>query len=174
MSAQQHPTPKNLDAGAATKKIREIAKEARMCMMTTRVDSYPPDVRPMALQEVGDDGSLWFLSANDSDKNQDIARDPRVVITFQNDSDSQYLSVAGEATIHADRATIEKHWTPMASTWFDGKDDPRLTVLQIRPTDGHYWESDDGRMMTAAKFAFNAVTGKPTGRPIGTDGQLKP
>ena len=53
------------------------------------VSSAPPrardscGTRPMGVQNVDDDGNLWFLSANDSHKNGELARDPSVKLYFQ-------------------------------------------------------------------------------------------
>ena len=147
-------------AGAkAAEKIMEIADGMRSCMFTTAPTEFPPNVCPMALQKAEVDGSIWFISSNESDKNRDIARDPRVVITLQNDSKSQYLSVAGHATIHTDKATIDKYWTSFANAWFQGKDDPRVTIICVRPTAGHYWDTQHGKTIAMVKMSFAALTG---------------
>ena len=40
------------------------------------VKAFP--TRPMAVQQVDDQGRLWFLSASDSHQNTDLGRDPAV------------------------------------------------------------------------------------------------
>ncbi len=149
----------DLAGGKAAEKIVEIADGMRSCMFTTAPTKFPPNVCPMALQKVEADGSTWFISSSESDKNSDIVRDPRVVVTFQNDSKSQYLSVAGHATLHKDKATIDKYWTSFANAWFQGKDDPRVTIICVRPTAGHYWDTQHGKTLAMVKMSFAALTG---------------
>lgn len=162
----------DLSGAEARKKIHEIGKNARMCMFATDVTQYPGDVRPMAIQKVEEDGSFWFLSSSQSEKNRDIAKDKRVVLTIQNDDKYDYLAVSGTATVHTDRATIDKYWTSFANAWFEGKDDPRITVIRVTPDDGHYWQSESGKIVSFIKMSFSAVTGSKTSDG-GVDGDLK-
>jgi general stress protein 26 len=163
----------NLQGSAAGEKIRDIAKRTRVCMFTTDPTAYPSDSRPMSLQHSDDDGTVWFLSSSESRKNQDIARDDRVMLTFQNDDKYEYLVLHGRARVHTDRATIDKHWTSFANAWFEGKDDPRLTVLSVRPEHGHYWQTESGKIVSLIKMSFSAITGAKTDDG-GVDGELKP
>jgi general stress protein 26 len=163
----------NLQGAAAGSKIREIAKRARTCMFTTGPAEWPTDSRPMSLQDCGDDGTLWFLSSAASRKNQDIERDPRVMLTFSNDDKYEYLVIHGHATVHTDRATIDKAWSSLANAWFDGKDDPRVSVLCVRPEHGHYWQTQSGKIVALAKMSFSALTGSKTDDG-GVDGELQP
>lgn len=163
----------DLQGAAAGEKIKEIAKRTRVCMFTTDVAGYPSDTRPMALQECDEDGTVWFLSSSASRKNQDIARDDRVMLTFQNDDKYEYLALHGRARVHTDRATIDKYWTSFANAWFDGKDDPRITVLSVRPEHGHYWQTESGKIVALIKMSFSALTGAKTDDG-GVDGELKP
>jgi general stress protein 26 len=161
----------DLSGAAALDKLTEIAKNARMCMFATRLGQVPPDLRPMALQTVGDDGAIHFLSSTESDKNRDIAADPRVMLSFQNDDKSEYMVLDGDATVLTDRASIDEHWTALANAWFEGKDDPRVSVIRVRPRMGHYWDTQDGKIVQMAKMAFAAVTGRSSDG--GVDGSLR-
>ena len=63
---------KNLTADNAVEKIREIAKDANICMFVTGLSRLPLAGRPMATQEVDEDGNIWFMSDRSSDKNKEI------------------------------------------------------------------------------------------------------
>lgn len=115
----------------------------------------------MNVRQVDDDGSLWFLSAVDSHKNQEITVDPHVNLYFQGSSHSDFMVLNGTATIGRDRAKIEELWHPVIKTWFtEGKDDPRITVIKVTPTDGYYWDTKHGDMVAGAKMIVGAVIGK--------------
>lgn len=76
MADIDHQPRQDLSGAEAGQKIREIAKDTRTCMFQTGLDSFPGDTRPMSIQEVDEDGTFWFLSSTESEKNRDIARDP--------------------------------------------------------------------------------------------------
>ena len=148
-------------AGAdAIEKLRELAKGA--CFLCTRVPSGDSEgARPMSVQKVDDDGILWFLSAIDSHKNQEIQADPRVELFFQGSAHSDFLHLSGLATISQDRRMIEELWEPIVKTWFtEGKDDPRITVIKVTPQRGYYWDTKHGNFVAGVKILIGAVTGK--------------
>ncbi|WP_435525152.1 pyridoxamine 5'-phosphate oxidase family protein [Chryseobacterium indoltheticum] len=62
----------------------------------------------MGLQETDENGNLWFISSEASNKNFEIKDDKRVQLLFMNNSDSEYLSIFGDAVIYKDRSTIEE------------------------------------------------------------------
>ncbi len=171
MADMDHQPRKDLSGLEAGKKVKEIAGDARTCMFSTDVTQFPGDTRPMAIQEVDEDGTVWFISSSESEKNRDIGRDARVVLTFQNDDQMSYLSLSGQTSIHNDKATIDKYWTAFAKAWFDGKDDPRVTIIRVRPERGHYWESKSGKMVAMAKMTLTAITGSKMDDG-GVDGEL--
>ena len=63
---------KNLTADNAVEKIREIAKDANICMFVTDLANLPLAGRPMATQEVDEEGNIWFMSDRNSNKNKQI------------------------------------------------------------------------------------------------------
>lgn len=157
---------------AAIEKIRDLALSARVCLFGTPGDDFPLDVRPMGVQKVDDAGDFWFLSRRDSEKNRHIEADPRVQLLFANPTKSEYLNVNGTAVIHHDRVLKELHWSPLAKAWFDGVDDPQLTVIQVRVIDGHYWDTEHGKAIALLTIALKAATGRTLTE--GVQGELHP
>ena len=152
----------NFNNKEAIAKIKELAEDGRICMFTTRLSAAPLASRPMATQEVDKEGNIWFFSKKNSHKNQQIQEDNRVQLLYANDSASEYLSLYGTAEILKDRAKVEKLWSPWAKTWFnEGKEDPTITLLKVKPIEGHYWDTKNNKMVQMIKIAVGAVTGKP-------------
>ena len=152
---------KNLNHQEAIKKFQELVKHESTCLFTTRLTQVPLTTRPMSVQKVCDQGNFWFLSPSDSDKNQEIAADPRVQLFFLNTSKYEFLTVYGKATVSRDRQKIDEFWSDIAKTWFpEGKDDPRVTVIKVTPEDGFYWDTKDGKLVSMIKIVASAVTGK--------------
>jgi len=164
---------KNLRADNAVQKIKEIAKDANICIFVTHLSNLPLDGRPMATQEVDENGNIWFMSDRNSDKNRQIENDDQVQLFYSHTSKYEYLSVFGKAEIVDDRSKIEELWTPMAKTWFkEGKDDPNISLIKVIPDDAYYWDTKNNKMVSLIKFAMGAIGLNPK-NDGGVEGRLK-
>src|SRR6478609_6878332 len=93
---QQEENFKNLQGAEAIKKIKELTDKGPSCFFCTHIETGRPFItRPMSVQEVDDEGNLWFLSANDSHKNYEIQHDSAVQLLFQGSSYSDFLNLYG-------------------------------------------------------------------------------
>lgn len=165
---------KNLIGKEAIDKIKELADKASSCFFCTNIQSGKPfDTRPMAPEKIDDEGNFWFLSSSDSHKNEELEKDPSVQMLFQGSSYSDYLSVYGKAVISKDKAKIKELWDPMMKTWFtEGEDDPRITVIQVIPSEGYYWDTKHGMAVATVKRIFGAIKGETYDDSI--EGNIKP
>ena len=161
---QQQPEKNHEDlfGEEAGKKIKEMAKSANTCYFCTKITTGQPlKVRPMSVQKVDDDGTFWFLSADDSHKNADIQADPNVHMLFQGSSYSDFLSIYGVATISKDKEIIKELWEPILKAWFtEGIDDPRITAIKVEAKEGYYWDNKHGNVVAFAKTLVGAALGK--------------
>lgn len=161
----------NLIAEEAVSKLQDLVKKSPTCMFATRLGEAPFHVCPMQVQEADYEGQLWFFSGADSTHNRQIAADPRVQLIFANNSDMEFLTVFGTASVSQDRAQIDRLWNRMAEAWFPkGKDDPNLTLICVQPAFAHYWDTEDGKLVTMAKLLTKAATGSDI--PISQEGDL--
>lgn len=161
---QNQPEDNHADlAGTeAIQKIRDLVDDAKSCFFCTHIATgESAGARPMSVQQVDDAGTLWFLSASDSHKNQEIEMNPRASLYFQASAHSGFLHLEGVATITTDRQKIEELWEPILKTWFtEGIDDPRVTVIKFTPTEGYYWDNKHGNMVAGIKILVGAAIGK--------------
>lgn len=165
-------TTKNLNGDDAVKKLRDLTNDSSTCLFASGLTSIPAHVCPMQVQQVDQDGCLWFFSGADSVHNSQIAKDPRSHLTFCNSSKVEFLSVYGEASISTDRAKIEELWNKLVEAWFPkGTSDPNITLLCVRPIQAHYWDTEDGKILTFAKMLTAAVTGASL--DIGEQGDIE-
>lgn len=175
MQDPKHDEPghiRNYEGREAIEKLKELAEDARICMFVTYMGTEPLPNRPMALQEVDDDGSLYFFSAASSGKNFQIANDSSVQLFFANNSSSEYLSVYGKASISQDRVKIKELWNSWAKTWFqNGPDDPDLTLIRVHPVRCEYWDTKNNKAVQMLKIAASMVTGKTMDDSV--EGELK-
>ena len=151
---------KNLVDEEAVSKLQDLVKGSPTCMFATRLTEAPFHVIPMRVQEADYEGDLWFFSSSDSTHNAQINADPRVQLIFTNSSDMEFLTVFGTASISTDKAQIDRLWNPMVNAWFEeGREDPKVTLIRVQPAHAHYWDTEDGKLVTMAKILARAATG---------------
>ncbi len=163
-SINQNQPEKNhqdLRSEDAVDKIRDIVKEAETCFFCTCVaDGHHSATRPMSVQQVDEAGNLWFLSADDSNKNQQLATDSAVKLYFQGSPHSGFLQLDGITTVSRDKAKIKELWKPILKTWFtEGENDPRITVIKVTPSGGYYWDNKHGNAIAGVKMLIGAAIG---------------
>ena len=152
---------KDLGHSEGLKKLKELAEDTKICMMCTNLGIVPFDSRPMGTQEVDEQGNIWFFSALDSLKNEQIQNDRRVQLIYSCPEKSHFMSVYGHAKIIKDRERTDELFNIFVRAWFEeGKDDPNLTLIKVTPEDAHYWDTKHGKVVSMIKIAVAAVTGK--------------
>ena len=83
---------------------------------------------------------------------------PRLVAQ---DDDDRFISLRGSARVLQDRATIESLWSEPYKVWFpEGKEDPRIVLINFRPQEGEYW---DNRGTKKLEYMFEAVRAYASG-----------
>lgn len=152
----------DLDNQEAVKKIKELTNVTKTCFFCTRGHGGLSDgVRPMSVQLVDDNGTFWFLSANDSYKNREVDMDGSVDLYFQGSAHSDFLHLSGVAEVLEDKQKIKELWEPILKTWFtEGVDDPRISVIKFVPHTGYYWDNKHGNAVAGVKMAVGALMGK--------------
>jgi general stress protein 26 len=159
---QPEQNREDLTGAKAVDKVKELVGKAETCFFCTGPKTTGSvGARPMAVQQVDDAGNLWFLSANDSHKNEELERDSSVTLYLQGSPHSDFMVLHGSATLSRDRAKIDELWEPIIKTWFtEGKDDPRITVIRVAPNDGYYWDTKHGTAVAGVKMLVGAAIGK--------------
>ena len=164
----------NLFSTEAIKKLKELSEKARTCMFVTNLRESPPsNSRPMSLQECDKEGNLWFISSKESHKNMEVQNDNLVQLYFMNNGDYEYLSIVGNAFIYDDKNTIEDKWSVFANAWFDGKDDPNVSIIRVTPKDVYYWDTKFGKFVSMLHFVSAIVVGKNTDNSDGIEGKIE-
>ncbi|HEX2726525.1 MAG TPA: pyridoxamine 5'-phosphate oxidase family protein, partial [Beijerinckiaceae bacterium] len=123
-------------------KLYELIQDVKICMMTTVEPDGSLHSRPMYNQDADQAGDLWFFTRISSPKVTEISKDGQINLGFSNPSKQDYVSISGRAEIVRDRAMINEKWSAPLKAWFpDGKDDPQIALIRVRPEKGEYWDS---------------------------------
>ncbi|WP_462252515.1 pyridoxamine 5'-phosphate oxidase family protein [Ferruginibacter sp.] len=153
---------KNLMNEEAVNKLKELAMDIDIALFCTNLKTDDGSTcRPMSTQGVDDDGTLWFFSAKDSDKNREIKENNHVQLFYSHPGKMSYMVVNGTAEILFDKNKIEELWSPLVKTWFQGgKDDPNLSLIKITPVSAYYWDTKGNKMINFFKMLASVATGK--------------
>lgn len=151
--------------------LRDLISDRRVAMLTTAEPSGELHSRPLTLNEVDDDARLVFLVDAEVDWVVGIGAGESVNVGFADDGDQLWVSVAGEAHLENDRATIHRLWTPAAEAFFpDGPESPNVRILAVTATTVEYWDAPSGRVQRLVVMA-SAILGDRTAS-VGESGKI--
>ena len=123
----------------------DMVEDIETAMMTTRrVDGHLQS-RAMANQRRADGADLWFVTREGSAKLADLAHDAHVNLSYYKDSNREWVSVSGIATVSRDRGKIRELYAPDWKVWFADEGDPR------------HGTADDPRMVLVGVTVHAAV-----------------
>ena len=143
-------------------KLREMVKDIDFCMLTTVDENGGLHSRPMSSNgDIDSDGDIWFFTSASSHKVSEIAKLPKVNLSFADPDNQRYVSVSGKAQLIRDRKKIEELWRPEFKIWFpEGKDDPEVALLRVNLEKAEYWDSPSSTIGYALSFVSSLITGK--------------
>jgi general stress protein 26 len=148
------------------RKLRDLIKDVKFAMLTTRAIDGTLTSRPMTTLQTEFDGSLWFIVRADSLKALDIEQRPKVNLGYAAPEDGRYVSVSGTAELVRDRARLRELWNPMFETWFpNGPDDDNAALLKVEIGSADYWETPHGnseRLLEEAARGDRSALGEQT------------
>ena len=149
-------------------------QKVRFAMLTARAADGALSSRPMTLQGVDDDGTLWFFTSGNTHLGDDVRRDPSVNVAFADTGNDFYLSATGSGHFIDDREKIEALWNAMAAAWFDSPVDPNLWLLRVVPARVDYWKRGAGKVLQMVAMVKAAVTNPRPGKSVGEHGSFEP
>jgi len=152
--------------------LRELIKDVRFAMFTTRDTDDKLHSRPMTTQQTEVfDGELWFMTYNDSTVTSQVKGNADVLITYSEPDAHSYVSVNGRADVRQDPAKVKELWKAPLKAWFpDGPDDPKIALIRVVVASAEYWDSPSAPVQ-ALHFLKAIATGKEM--DLGDHGKLK-
>ncbi|GGE15540.1 general stress protein [Aureimonas endophytica] len=138
-------------AETASDKFWDMVEDFDTCMVVTQAGDGLR-ARPMAPYISEERREILFLTERDTHKVDEVEAEEQVALTFS--KHGKYVSVSGRARISADRALIERLWSPDAEAWLpQGKDDPSVAVLVVDPDMAELWDVKANKITQAWEFA---------------------
>jgi general stress protein 26 len=141
----------------------EMIEQIGMCMLVTHDGSGDQlRARPMDAHASREEDAIYFLTDIRSHKDDEVEINDNVCLTFADNGGWRFVSVTGTANVLDDRSKVHELWSPENKAFWDGKDDPNIRVLKVRPSQAEFWDSP-GKIVATVKMATAAITGsKPS------------
>lgn len=138
-------------------------------LLTTIRPGIGPVARSMAVaKRVGPD--FLFIGNTHSRKFEDIENSKEALLTFQNSSTQDWVSITGTITVASnDDPRIKELYNPMLSAWFgdlgDGvhtgkAEDPRMALIEVKSKYISYWTSKVTSLGFLKEVGLASLTGK--------------
>lgn len=146
----------------AITKLKQLIEEIDICLFCTNLKKDDGETcRPMSSQKVCGEGNSWFFSEVGSIKNREIEQDSQVQLFYSHPGIDSYLVVNGKAELIFDRAKIEELWSSDVKAWFpEGKDDPSISIIKVKPSSGYYWDTKGSKMVNFFRKVASAASGE--------------
>jgi general stress protein 26 len=153
-------------------KLKELLKGTKTCMLSTYNKDKGIHTRPMAYQEIDQNGTIYFFTNEYSSKIDEISVNNEIDISFTNTDENNYVVLKADAKLFKDKAKMEELFNPMIKVWFpEGLEDPNISLIKADPKSAEYWDSSSSKMV----FLFNAAKALITGEAYneGEHGKLE-
>jgi general stress protein 26 len=142
-------------------KLLELIRDIRICMMTTQESDGSLHSRPMYSMEADEHGHLWFFTRLQSPKVVEISKDRQVSLAYADPDEQHYVSISGVAEVVRDKARIAEKWSEGVRAWFpDGKDDPSIALIRVKPVRGEFWDSPSSTLVHVYGYVKARLTGE--------------
>ncbi len=156
-----HQAEQITDREEAIKVLRDKIKDIHIAMLTTIQPDGTLRSRPMGTQQAEFDGDLWFFTAADAPKVEEVEQAHNVSISYARPESNTYISISGRAYLVRDKARAKELWNPMLKAWFPkGLDDPELALLRVEVEQAEYWDTPSGKVVAMLGIAKAAITGQ--------------
>ena len=140
------------------KTIAETIEEAGVCMITTVDHNGGLSSRPMIVQELDEEGNLWFFAHANSNLMNEIRRIPVVNVTFTAGKE-KFISALAIGYEAFDKAKMQQLWKPSFKKLFHGgSESDELTFLKLDLQEVEYWGTPHSPVFKIVDFVRN-ITG---------------
>ena len=138
-------------------RVWDLMRKIGFAMLVTH-DGDKVRARPMSAYLERASNAIFFLTDARRHKDEEIARNPNVSVSFADAGEQKYVSVTGTAVVSNDRAKIKQLFSTPAKAWWDSAEDPNIRVIRITPDDAEFWDTP-GSVISYVKMAAAAMTG---------------
>jgi general stress protein 26 len=151
--------PQEVTGAEALERLKELVEDIDFTMLTTLDGAGNLVARPMSTRRMDDNGDIWFFTADDSKKVDEVEADHDVGLSYLDSKGMRFVTVSGKARVVHDREKMAELYSPSLDIWFsDGLDTPHIALLKVTPVEAEFWEPAQGKIAMAAGMLKSLVT----------------
>lgn len=149
-----------MNANDPVQTLLEKTEKAGIAMLATTDAADRIVSRPMAIQEIEEDHTIWFITKVSTPKIGEVTGGQPVNVSVA--EKGFWASIAGTATAVGDVERKKRYWSKTTEAFFGESkpEDPDIVLLKVEPETGEYWDSP-GLPATAVEVIKGMVTDKP-------------
>jgi general stress protein 26 len=141
-----------------------------VAMVTTRRADGSLVSRPMQTQRRTTGTDLWFMTNVESEKFEELARDPHLNLSYYKNRTREWVSVSGRAILSRDRDLIDSLYQPDWKAWLGdvgdgrrdgGPHDPRIALILVEADSVVYSKTDRPAPLVLFQVVRSMITGDP-------------
>ena len=153
----------NQEKGKYVEKLTEMVNDVHVSMLITSKDkSSHPLGNALGVDEIDDDGTIWFFRKSSLDDDKEVEESENVSVAIVNQTNQNYLMINGTVSLVNDKNKMKKLWNGTMKAWFPkGLDDPDILLIKVSPVQVNYWDSASSKMIVLFNMLKAIVTEKP-------------
>ena len=142
-------------------KLRELLSSSGIAMLSTYTKDKGIHTRPMAFQQVEDDGVIWFFTNEYAPKMEEISANNEISLSFTDEHNNNYVVLKANASLSKDPGKMKELFNAEVKAWFpEGLNDPNMALLKADLTVAEYWDGSSNTMVHLFKLAKSLVSGE--------------
>jgi len=141
-------------------RVWSLMEKIKVCMLTSH-DGEKIRARPMGAHPRPATNAILFLTDIRGHKDEEMAHDSHVCLSFAKPDEGKFLVVTGRASLHNDRDLIRDLWDADADAFWEGPEDADVRVISVTPEDAQFWEGPHGLAATFAMVVAAITAGPP-------------
>jgi len=141
-----------------SQEIWSLIKDIEVAVLTTQ-SGDGLRARPMYQAQKKFDGTMWFLTSDESAKTCELNENQQVCLAYAEPKKGVFVSMLGTAGFIKDRALIKKFWNSAAAAWIDGNGGSKeLTLLEVHIEQAEAWDSKTNAMKRLFETVRSGLT----------------
>ncbi|MFC0248640.1 pyridoxamine 5'-phosphate oxidase family protein [Citricoccus parietis] len=142
------------------KTLLEKTEKAGVAMLATTDAGGRIVSRPMAIQEIEPDHTIWFITRVSTPKIGEVSGSQPVNVTVA--EKGFWASITGTATVEGDVERKKRYWSKTTEAFFGESqpEDSDIVLLKVNPDTGEYWDSP-GLPATVVEVIKGMVSDEP-------------
>lgn len=123
------------------------------------IDDSTQHPQPMSHFADSDSGVIWFITSSDTDLVGAVGHGGEATYVYQSQKGDYHASIKGPLVVYESEETLDSLWSTPIAAWFEkGREDPKVTLLQLTPREAAIWASDSNPILVGLKMINAALS----------------